>query len=294
MQGIKNKKPSKGLKIHLFIISIKMALWIWIIIFIAAFLIIAGLKVINQYQRGVRFTLGKYSGIMNPGLNYIIPIIQTFRRVDIRQTTIDLKPQSVMTKDQVNLNIDGVVFYVIQQPEKVILNVENLITQLSDKASSELKEIIGNRTMSESLMERDKIAKELLGKLNEAIEDKNSRNRKDWGIEIKAIQINNINLPQELIRAMSKQAEAEREKLARVIKAQGEYEASKRFEDASKIYKNNPDAMKLRELQTYQEIGTERNTLIMVIPSNMANPSGSFVLSSALNSAKFEEKKAKK
>jgi regulator of protease activity HflC (stomatin/prohibitin superfamily) len=211
---------------------------------------VAGLRVINQYERGVRFTLGKYSGIISPGLNYIIPIIQTYKRVDIRQTTIDLKPQSVLSKDQVNLNIDGVVFYHIKEPEKVILNVENLKTQLSDKASSELKEIIGNMTMSQSLQEREKIAKELLNKLNDAIEDKSTKevkDKKDWGIEIKSIQINNINLPQELIRAMSKQAEAEREKLARVIKAQGEYEASKKFEDGfSKNSKISP--RKKREL----------------------------------------------
>lgn len=274
-----------------------MALILWAFLAFAALVVLAGLKVINQYERGVRFTLGKYSGIITPGLNYVIPVIQSFRRVDTRQTTIDLDPQAVMTKDQVNLTIDGVVFYVVSEPEKVILNVEDLRTQLSDKASSELKEIIGNMTMSESLQERDKIAKELLSKLSEAIEDKSAKDakhKKDWGIEIKAVQINNINLPQELIRAMSKQAEAEREKLARVIKAQGEYDASKKFEDASKIYRNNPDAMKLRELQTFQEIGTERNTLMIVIPSSMANSSGNFVIPMGVEQLKEEPKKSKK
>jgi|SRR3989338_1628212 len=274
-------------------------LLLWIFLGAVGLFVLAGLKVINQYERGVRFTLGKYSGIITPGLNFVIPVIQTFRRVDTRQTTIDLDPQAVMTKDQVNLTIDGVVFYVVSEPEKVILNVEDLRTQLSDKASSELKEIIGNMTMSESLQERDKIAKELLSKLSEAIEDKSakdSKHKKDWGIEIKAVQINNINLPTELIRAMSKQAEAEREKLARVIKAQGEYDASKRFEDASKIYRNNPDAMKLRELQTFQEIGTERNTLMIVIPSSMANGqgSGNFVIPMGVEQLKEESKKSKK
>jgi len=246
-------------------------------------LLIFGLKIINQYERGVRFTLGKYSGIIEPGLNFVIPIIQSYRKVDIRQTTINLPPQEVMTKDQVNLKIDGVVFYVVREPEKVILNVEDLELQLEAKASSELKEIIGNKTMKESLSDRTDIANTLLSMLNEAIEDKSSKNKKDWGIEVKAIQINNIELPRELIRAMSKQAEAEREKEARITKAQGEFEASKKFGEASQVYEKNPSALRLRELQTFQEIGTEHNTLMMVIPSTMATGDGKWTLPMGLN-----------
>jgi regulator of protease activity HflC (stomatin/prohibitin superfamily) len=246
-------------------------------------IIIFSLKVINQYERGVKFTLGKYTGIMNPGLNFVLPLIQGFRRVDIRQRTIELPPQEVMTKDQVSLKIDGVVFYRVKEPEKVILNVEDLRSQVEAKASSELKEIIGNRTMKESLSDREAIAIELLKMLNEAIEDKDSEEKKDWGIEVKGIQINNIELPNELIRAMSKQAEAEREKEARIIKADGEFQASKKFGEASKIYRENPSALRLRELQTFQEIGTEHNTLMMVIPSTMANPDGNWVLPVGIN-----------
>ena len=136
-------------------VSVSFIIWILVLVVILS----ASIKIINQYERGVRFTLGKYSGIMSPGLNFIIPIIQTFRRVDIRQTTLELPAQEVMTKDQVNLKIDGVVFYIIREPEKVILNVENLSEQLEAKASSELKEIIGNKTMKESLSDREDIAK---------------------------------------------------------------------------------------------------------------------------------------
>jgi len=249
-------------------------------IIIIAFLVFLAfsIKIINQYQRGVRFTLGKYSGIMSPGLNFIIPLIQTYRRVDIRQTTLELPAQEVMTKDQVNLKIDGVVFYIVKEPEKVILNVEDLEQQLEAKASSELKEIIGNKTMKESLSDREDIAKKLLEMLNSAIEDKHAKDKKDWGIEVKGIQINNIELPRELIRAMSKQAEAVQEKEARVTKAQGEFEASKKFYEASKFYEKSPPALRLRELQTYQEIGTEHNTLMMVIPSTMAVGDGKWTL----------------
>lgn len=252
-------------------------------------IILISLKVINQYERGVKFTLGRFSSVMQPGLRFVVPLIQTFRRVDIRQTTLELPPQEVMTKDQVNLKIDGVVFYRIIQPEKVILNVENLKEQLEAKASSELKEIIGNKTMKESLSDREDIAKKLLAMLNEAIEDKNAKEKKDWGIEVKAIQINNIELPKELIRAMSKQAEAVQEKEARITKAQGEFEASKKFFEASKVYENSQSALRLRELQTFQEIGTEKNTLMMVIPSTMTGGDGKWVLPLGLNELRKSE-----
>ncbi len=257
------------------------------------FLLIISLKVINQYERGVKFTLGKFSGVMHPGLRVVIPIIQKYRRVDIRQTTLELPPQEVMTKDQVNLKIDGVVFYRIIEPEKVVLNVENLEEQLEAKASSELKEIIGNKTMKESLSDREDIAKKLLLMLNEAIDDKNAKEKRDWGIEVKAIQINNIELPKELIRAMSKQAEAVQEKEARITKAQGEFEASRKFNEASKLYEGSPSALRLRELQTFQEIGTEKNTLMMVIPSTMTAGDGKWVLPMGLNELQRSEAKNK-
>ncbi len=241
--------------------------WIGVLILVFS---LFGIRVINQYERGVKFTLGKYSGIMNPGLNWIFPIIQSKITIDIRQRTVDLSKQDVMTKDQVNLAIDGVVFYAVEEPEKVVLNVENLREQLINKATSELKEIIGNLSMSESLSQREKIAKELAKKLDDAVKDRGTKGSdKDWGIVIKAVQINNIELPKELVRAMAKQAEAEREKIARATKAEGEYEASKKFKEASMMYKGNPTALRLRELQTYQEIGTENNTMVMVIPTDM-------------------------
>ena len=262
-----------------------------IIIFVT---LVTSLKIINQYERGVKFTLGRYSSLMKPGLRIVIPFIQTYRRIDIRQTTIGLPPQEVMTKDQVNLKIDGVVFYRVVEPEKVVLNVEDLEEQLEAKASSELKEIIGNKTMKESLSDREDIAKKLLGMLNEAIDDKNAKEKKDWGVEVKAVQINNIELPKELIRAMSKQAEAVQEKEARVTKAQGEFEASKKFHEASKLYENSHSALRLRELQTFQEIGTEKNTLMMVIPSTMTMGDGKWVLPLGLNELKKSESRNKK
>lgn len=258
------------------------------------FILIISLRIINQYERGVKFTLGRYAGVMNPGPRLVFPLIQKYRKVDIRQRTIELPPQEVMTKDQVNLKIDGVVFYHVTEPEKVILNVEDLQNQLEAKASSELKEIIGNKTMKESLSDREDIAKKLINMLNEAIEDKHARDKKDWGIEVKGVQINNIELPKELIRAMSKQAEAVQEKEARITKADGEFQASKKFHEAAKVFDNNPSALRLRELQTFQEIGTEKNTLMMVIPSSMANGDGKWTLPIGINELKKQEQRDKK
>lgn len=241
-----------------------------------------GLKVISQYERAVRLRFGKYKDTLEPGLKMIIPLVDSIERVDIRQKTIDLKPQSVMTKDQVNLKIDGVVFYTVEDPQKAILNVQDIEKQLEDKATSQLKDIVGDMTMSETLSKREEIAKSLIKVLEESVSDisvKDENKRKPWGVHIKSIQVNNVELPPELVRAMSKQAEAEREKQARKTKAEGEFEASQKFKDASEIYKNNPEALRLRELQTYQEIGTEKNTLMMVIPSSMTHGDNNWIMS---------------
>jgi len=192
-----------------------------------------------------------------------------------------------MTKDKVNLRIDGIVFFSVTSPEKSVLNVVDLYKQLTAKATSELKEITGKMSMSESLSQRDEIAKRLKEQLDIAVKENESG--KGWGIEIQGVQINNLELPKELIRAMSKQAEAEREKEARITKADGEYEASKKFGEASKIYQQNPSAIRLRELQTYQEIGTEQNTLMIVIPENTKPEYKAVALSSGIS--KLSEKK---
>lgn len=233
------------------------------------------LKVINEYERGVILTLGKFTSIKNPGLRLVIPIIQQMFTVDMRQRTIKLEPQSVMTKDQVNLTIDGVVFYRVSSAKNAILNVTNITEQLEAKATSELKEIIGSLAMSQALTKRAEIADKLIASLNEAIKDKDGY---DWGVVVSSIQINNLELPEELVRAMAKQAEAEREKEARKTKADGEFQAAHKFSEAAKLYREAPEALKLRELQTYQEIGTEQNTLMLVIPQGMAHESANWAL----------------
>jgi regulator of protease activity HflC (stomatin/prohibitin superfamily) len=254
----------------------------WLHILIAAFglFFISGFRIINQYERGVKFTLGKYSGILEPGLTWVVPFVQWVVNVDTRQNALELRPQDVMTKDQVNLRIDGVVFYSVEQPEQSILNVANVSSQLHEKATSELKEIVGHMTLTEALGGRDKIATALKFQMTKAIEDSESEKtkRKPWGIVVRGIQINNIELPQTLVRAMAKEAEAEREKKAIVIRAIGEEEAAKKYSEAAAQYEKAPKALRLRELKTYEEIGKENNTMMIVIPSEMALGDGKWLL----------------
>ncbi|MFB6246164.1 MAG: SPFH domain-containing protein [Candidatus Pacearchaeota archaeon] len=256
-----------------------MALGYWIIGIVVAIFLLSGLRVVKQYERGVKFTLGRYVGVRGPGLRYVFPIIQSMNVLDIRQRTIDLEEQSAITNDQVSVSIDGVVFYAVEEAEKVVLNVENLREQVRNKTTSELKDIIGEYNMSNMFEKRDDIAKKLKTRLSEAIEDKNTDGqKKDWGIAVKYVQINDINLSKELIRAMAKQAEADRERVARKTKAEGEREASEKFKQASKNYADNAAAMKLRELQTYQEIGIEQNSLMVVAPSDTLKGNGNWAI----------------
>ena len=231
-------------------------------------LLLSGFRVVQQYQRGVKFTLGKYSGLVQPGLTWIFPLIQWIQKIDLRQVALNLKPQEVMTKDQVNLKIDGVIFYSVNRPEQVVLNVENL-----KQATSELKDIVGSMTLSEALQSREKIAEKLQNQMTKAIKDTETvqEQRLPWGIQVRGIQINNIELPQSLVRAMAKEAEAEREKNAIFIRAQGELAASKNYQLAAEHYQKRPMALRLRELKTYEEIGKEHNSLMIVIPTQMAD-----------------------
>jgi regulator of protease activity HflC (stomatin/prohibitin superfamily) len=243
--------------------------------------LLSGIKIIRQYDRAVLFTLGKYSRTLQPGLNIVIPLIQSIVVVDIRQRTLDLEPQTVMTKDNVNLTIDGVVFYAIESPKDVILNVENLKIQLEQKSSSELKEIVSSMDMTEALGKREQIALKLMKEMEKAVADVENAGQKQWGIKVRGIQINNVELPQNLVRAMAKEAEASREKIAIQIRSEGENEAAQNYLAAANKYASNPAALRLRELKTYEEIGKEQNTLMLVIPSEASTESVNTALSAA-------------
>jgi len=250
--------------------AISLGMIVFVVIILIFFLV--SIQIVRQFERGVKFTLGKYTGTIHPGLRLVIPLVQEMDIVDLRQNTIGLPAQDVMTKDQVNLTVDGVVFFNVTNPEAVVLNVRDLEHQLQNTAMAELKEIIGDLTMSEALQKREYIANQLKKRLQTVIGDEThpEAQRKRWGIVVRSIQINNVELPENLIRAMAKEAEAEREKKAIVIRAQGEKEASQKYKEAAEIYSKNSVAFKLRELKTWEEIGKEHNSLMIVVPSNVA------------------------
>ena len=230
----------------------------WIIILLLGFVFLF-VRIIIQYERGVLFTLGKCSGIMNPGINFIIPFIQGYRKVDIRVKTIDIPKQEVMTKDNVPVKINAVVFFKVSDPLKAVLDVEDYIFATAQLAQTALRDVVGGVSLDSVLTKRDEIAVEI-----EKIVDKETD---PWGIEITNIKMQDVELPMDMKRVMAKQAEAEREKRAVIIKAEGEVVASNNIAKAAKTLNASPGALHLRTLNTLNDLSSDQsNTVIFAIP----------------------------
>jgi regulator of protease activity HflC (stomatin/prohibitin superfamily) len=219
--------------------------------------VLAGIKVINQYERGVVLTLGKYSGTRQPGLRIVLPVIQVMKKVDIRSTPIDVAKQEVITKDNVTVGVDAVVFLRVLDPAKAVLETTNYIYATSQFAQAALRDVTGNAELDELLSQREKISeliKEIVDKQTDA-----------WGIDVENVKVQNIELPQDMKRAMARQAEAERERRANIINADGEKLAAQTLADAAAMLAQTPGALSLRTLNTIERISTEpsQKTLVM-------------------------------
>jgi len=226
--------------------------------------LLAGLRIIFQYERGVLFRLGKFVGIVNPGLVLIFPIIEELRKVPLRVVVADAPPQEIITRDNIPLIINAVAYYKVNDPEKAILEVENYQAATFQIAQTTIRSIVGQHEMDEVLTHRDKINAQL-----KAIIDKDTD---QWGISIVMVELKDVELPQNLKRAMAKQAEAERERRARVILATGELEASEKLKQAGEMVSKSSAAMQLRLLQTLQEVSVEKNsTIIFPLPIELLN-----------------------
>ncbi|MBU2476210.1 slipin family protein [Candidatus Micrarchaeota archaeon] len=222
-------------------------------------LFFASIKIINQYERGVKFTLGKYSGIMGPGLNILIPIFQTYRKLDIRIKTVDIPKQEVMTKDNVPVRVNAVVYFEVKDPEKAVLNIQDYIYAVAQYSQTALRDIIGNKSLDEVLSNRDQIAGEI-----ELVVDKETD---PWGLNVTGIKMQDVELPENLKRTMAKQAEAERERRGVVIKALGEVEASDNLAKAARTLAASPGALHLRTLNTLNDLSSDQsNTVIFALP----------------------------
>ncbi len=214
-------------------------------VFLVIFLF-GGIKIVNQYERGIVLTLGKYSGTRQPGLRYVFPVIQKMMRVDVRSTPIDVPKQEVITKDNVTVGVDAVVYFRVIDAPKAVLETTNYVYATSQFAQAALRDVAGNADMDELLSNRDVISQ----KIKETVDAETDK----WGIDVENVKIQNIELPQDMKRAMAKQAEAEREKRAKVISAEGELIASQKLMEAAKILGEQPHAITLRYLATMKEL----------------------------------------
>jgi len=229
---------------------------------LAVVICIFGIRIVSQWQVGVVFRLGKYVRQIKPGLNIIIPILEYVRLVDMRIRTMDVIPQEIMTKDSVPVKIDAVVYYKIFDAPKSIIAVENFGMASTLLAQSKLRDVLGKYDLDTLLANKDQIGKEVLVALQGPTDE--------WGINIISVEIKNIELPDNMKRAMAKESEAVREKRSRLVKASAEEEASRKFMEAAKVMAESPNALILRQLQTWQEIGAEQNSLIILVPTEFA------------------------
>ena len=226
-----------------------MGVLIAILLIVAIVIAIASIKVVDQYQRGVVLTLGKFSGIREPGLRFVVPVIQRIIMVDIRSTPIDVSKQEIITKDNVTAGVDAIVYFRVVDAPKAVLETTNYVYATSQFAQAALRDVTGNFELDDLLSKREEISQQ--------IKDIVDSQTDQWGIDVEAVKIQNIELPSDMKRAMAKQAEAERERRSNIINAEGERAAAETLAEAARIISSTPGAINLRTLNTVERISTE-------------------------------------
>jgi regulator of protease activity HflC (stomatin/prohibitin superfamily) len=236
-----------------------------IFLIVIAFLILSSIKVLKEYERGVIFRLGRFLSTKGPGLIIVLPGIDKMVKVSLRLIALDVPPQDIITKDNVSVKVNAVVYFRVLNPEKAVIEVEDYLYATSQLSQTTLRSILGAAELDELLSARDKINANL-----QSILDKHTD---PWGIKVTNVEVKHVDLPQEMQRAMAKQAEAERERRAKVINAEGEYQAAQKLTDAAEIIAKQPSALQLRYLQTLREIASENaSTTIFPIPIDLFEP----------------------
>ena len=229
------------------------------ILLIIGVIILCSIKQISEYQRGVRFTCGKFSGIMQPGWRLILPIFQSYAKIDIRTKVIDVPEQEVITKDNVSVKINAVIYYNIFDASKALLSVENFHYAVSQLAQTTMRNSVGSVTLDELLSSREKISETICVIVDKATDD--------WGIKVHNVELKDVSLPADMQRVIAKVAEAEREKQAVITKASGELEASKNLAEAATTLSSAPGALHLRTLSTINDVSSDQsNTIIFALP----------------------------
>lgn len=231
----------------------------WVFLVIIILIILSSIKQIDEYERGVKFTTGKFSKMMDPGWRLVFPIFQSFKKVDIRTKAVDVPEQEAITKDNVSVKINAVLYYKVFDASKAILAVENFRYAVSQLAQTTMRNAVGAVSLDELLGEREKISTEICKVIDEATDP--------WGIKVENVELKDISLPEEMKRVIAKAAEAEREKAAVITKAQGEVEASQNLAKAAEIMATTPGALHLRTLSTLNDISSDQsNTIIFAVP----------------------------
>ena len=236
----------------------------FLIIFILI-LAAAAIKILREYERGVIFRLGRLIGAKGPGIIFIIPGVDKLMRISLRLVTLDIPPQDVITRDNISIKVNAVVYFRVLDPNKAVVEVENYLYATSQLAQTTLRSVVGQADLDELLSQRDKI--------NLKLQDILDKHTEPWGIKVSLVETKQVDLPENMQRAIAKQAEAEREKRAKIIHAEGEYQAAEKLTQAANVISVNPTALQLRFLQTLAEIATEKNsTTIFPVPIDIISP----------------------
>jgi regulator of protease activity HflC (stomatin/prohibitin superfamily) len=236
-----------------------------IIIFLIVIFLFMAIKVLNEYERGVIFRLGRIIDHKGPGLIILIPIIDRMVRVSLRTVAMDVPPQDVITRDNISVKVNAVIYFRVMDPTKAVIEVENYLYATSQLAQTTLRSVCGQSELDELLAEREKV--------NIQVQEILDRHTDPWGVKVSMVEVKHIDLPAEMQRAIARQAEAERERRAKVINAEGEYQAAARLKEAADIIAQEPIALQLRFLQTLVEVAAEKNsTTIFPVPIDLVEP----------------------
>jgi len=239
-----------------------------VIIGLAIIILANAIRILREYERGVVFRLGRLvgrDGVRGPGIILLIPLVDKMVKVSLRTVVLDVPPQDIITQDNVSLKVNAVVYFRVIHPQKAIIHVENYLAATSQISQTTLRSVLGQSELDDLLSQRDKI--------NQKLQQIIDAHTDPWGVKVTNVEVKQIDLPQEMQRAMAKQAEAERERRSKVISAEGEFQASQRLADAAKILAGEPSALTLRYLQTLREIATENNsTTIFPVPIDLLKP----------------------
>ena len=238
---------------------------IFAIVIVVIIILAAAIRIVNEYERGVIFRLGRFVGVRGPGLILLIPFIERMVKIDLRVVTMDVPTQECITMDTVTVKVDAVVYFRVMKPEDAVLNVEQYIRATSLLSQTTLRNVVGQSELEDLLAHRDKINEKLQSLIDEGTEP--------WGIKVSMVEVRDVELPDTMQRAMAAQAEAERERRAKIVHAEGEAQAAEKLAQAAKVIASQPSALQLRYLQTLTTISTERtNTIVFPLPIELVAP----------------------